>query len=87
MTLNSQTKIGLTFGQIISLIGVLATVGYSWMTINIRVSNLEVKNNQSEMNIKKLYDENRQDHSALFVKMDEIYKLELQKYNYHEKSN
>lgn len=87
MTLNSQTKIGLTFGQIISLIGVMATIGYSWMTINIRVSNLEIKNNQSEIDIKKLYDENRQDHSALFVKMDEIYRLELKKNDRYEKTN
>ena len=76
--LTSQTKIGLTFGQIIATVSLLASIGYSWMTMNIRVSNLEQNRLQTEANYIRLYQENRQDHNNIALKMDEIYKLELQ---------
>ena len=76
--LSSQTKIGLTFGQIIAVLGVLSSIGYSWMTMNIRVSNLEQNRTKVDENYVRLYQENRQDHEKLAYQMNEIYKLELE---------
>ncbi len=76
--LSSQTKIGLTFGQIIAVLGVLSSIGYSWMTMNIRVSNLEQNKTKVDENYVRLYQENRQDHEKLAYQMNEIYKLELE---------
>ena len=76
--LSSQTKIGLTFGQIIAVLGVLSSIGYSWMTMNIRVSNLEQNKAKVDENYVRLYQENRQDHEKLAYQMNEIYKLELE---------
>ncbi len=41
MTLSSQTKVGLTFGQIIAVIGLFGSLVYAWTDINVRVGRLE----------------------------------------------
>ena len=82
VTLNDKTKIGLTFGQIIALAGVFATIGLSWMDMNVRMANVELEiqqvKTQREFDLRSSETfrlENREDHAALSGKIDAIYNV------------
>lgn len=77
MTLTAQTKIGLTFGQIIAIITVVFSFAMSYANLTIRINGLEQKTIELEKgrqvnasNIEILRSENRQDHSKLMDKID-----------------
>lgn len=79
MTLNSSTKIGLTFGQILSLITVTGIFVMGYRDVDLRINLLEQKSAQTdkqlivnETKIEKVYTENRQDHAVMFQKFDQI---------------
>ena len=35
--------VGLTFGQIIALVGVVTSLGLAWMDMNVRMANVELE--------------------------------------------
>lgn len=79
MNLTSNTKIGLTFGQILSLITVAAAFVMGYRDIDLRINQLEQNKIQvdkqlqiNESKIEKVYTENRQDHAIMFQKFDQI---------------
>ena len=43
MALNQDTKYGLTFGQILSLLTVIGAIFMVWLSLNIRVAQSEVR--------------------------------------------
>ncbi len=79
MTLTSQTKIGLTFGQIITIVIVVFSFAMSYANLTIRINDIETKTIELEKgrqinatNIETVRSENRFDHSEMIKKMDLI---------------
>ncbi len=79
MTLSKETKIGLTFGQILSVIGLVITIGGVWLSLNVRIAqaevriqNLETGRTENAKKIEKLYDQNREDYQAIIKRLDDI---------------
>jgi molybdopterin/thiamine biosynthesis adenylyltransferase len=79
MTLNSNTKIGLTFGQILSLITITGAFVMGYRDLDLRINQLEQKATvtekqllQTNADIEVVRIENRQDHSALGAKIDQL---------------
>ena len=77
MTLKQQTQIGLTFGQIISIIGLVGAMMLVWSDLNVKIANNEVKIEQLEkgrvqnaINIETTRIENRDDHKEMIRKLD-----------------
>ena len=83
MVLQTPTRVGLTFGQIItslSFIGGLITV---YVSINVRIASLEVQVEALEKgriinasNIETIRIENRQDHKEIMIKLDKLIEKE-----------
>ena len=72
------TRTGLTYGQIISLAGLLSLIFAAWINItnkttenSIRILALEKDNQRLEINITKFIDDNKQDHIILSNKLDD----------------
>lgn len=79
MVLNAQTKIGLTFGQVLSLITTVGIMVLGYANLDMRINAMELKAVETEKNILKnnvdievVRTENRQDHTALSVKIDQL---------------
>ena len=84
--LTTQTKIGLTFGQIIAITTIFISFGTAWMSMNVRMGNVEVTQQQMkeadrnrDNSIYNFMKENREDHILISTKMDKLYELELDK--------
>ena len=80
MTLQKETKVGMTFGQIISVLTIIGGLIISWVSINVRIAEAEVRIEQLEcgrisnaQNIEKIRIENREDHQRIMEKLDYIY--------------
>lgn len=83
MELNAQTKIGLSFGQILSLITITGVFVMGYANLDMRINQMELKAKETEKmimlnntDIEKVRVENRQDHTALGVKIDQILLLQ-----------
>lgn len=79
MTLTAQTKIGLTFGQIITIIVVVFSFAMSYANLTVRINDIEAKTIELEkgritnaVNIETVRTENRSDHKEMLEKMDLI---------------
>lgn len=79
MTLKQQTSVGLTFGQILSVIALVGGMFAAWININMRITASEVKIEQLEkgrvqnaINIETIRIENRDDHKEMIKKLDEL---------------
>ncbi len=79
MTLTAQTKIGLTFGQIITIIVVVFSFAMSYANLTVRINDIEAKTIELEkgritnaVNIETVRTENRADHKEMLEKMDLI---------------
>lgn len=79
MQLNSTTKIGLSFGQILSLITVTCFFVMGYRDLDLRMNLMEKKALETDkmilinnIDIEKVRVENRQDHNALGVKIDQL---------------
>jgi len=86
MVLQRDTKIGLTFGQILGLITVMGSIIISWVSINVRIAQAEIRIDQLEIgrqtnarNIEVIRLENREDHNRILEKLDELIKTKLDK--------
>jgi hypothetical protein len=79
MTLNSTTKIGLSFGQILSLITITAGFVMGYRDLDLRMTLIEKKSIETDKmiqlnnnDIEKVRVENRQDHAVMNDKIDEL---------------
>ena len=79
MVLQTPTRIGLTFGQIISSIALIGGIITAYVSLNVRIASLEVevKNLDSgrilnQTNIEKGRIENREEHKELNGKLDKV---------------
>jgi len=86
MVLQKETKYGLTFGQILSLLTVIGGIIVAWISLNVRIAQAEVRiqvlERQFEATVKSVEQiriENRQDHRELIFKIDELMKIKLDK--------
>lgn len=83
--LQKETKYGLTFGQILSLLSVIGAIILAWVSINVRIAQAEVRIEELEKgrvqnatSIETMRKENREDHQAIIIKLDQIQLLNLQ---------
>lgn len=77
--MNRETKVGLTFGQLLSVITVLGGILISWISINVRIAQAELRIDVLEkgretnaQNIEKIRTENREDHQLIMEKLDDL---------------
>lgn len=77
--LNAETKIGLTFGQIIGGLILFASILSGYSDVKTDIAKLQQKNvelelriSKSEANVEIIRQENRDDHKELGKKIDEI---------------
>lgn len=84
-----EKQIGLTFTQLISMIGIIALIFGAWISINVkmaetstRVSILEEGMKENSRYIQQMYQDNRNDNKEVMKKIDNlIYDLSLSKGN------
>ena len=86
MVLQKETKYGLTFGQILSLLTVIGGIIVAWVSLNVRIAQAEVRIQVLERqfeataeSIEQIRIENREDHRELIFKLDELMKIKLDK--------
>jgi len=86
MVLQKETKYGLTFGQILSLLTVIGGILTVWVSLNVRIAQAEVRIQVLERqfeatakSIEQIRIENREDHRVLMDKLDEIMKIKADK--------
>lgn len=86
MVLHKETKFGLTFGQVISLLTVIGGIIVAWISLNERIAQAEVRIQVLERqfeatakSIEQIRIENREDHRELIFKLDELMKIKLDK--------
>ena len=86
MVLQKETKYGLTFGQILSLLTVIGGIIVAWISFNVRIAQAEVRIQVLERqfeatakSIEQIRIENREDHRELIFKLDELMKIKLDK--------
>ncbi len=79
MVLHKESKLGLTFGQLLSVITVLGGIIAAYVTINIRITAAEVRIQELEKgresnarNIEQIRVENREDHLLIMDKLDRL---------------
>jgi hypothetical protein len=79
MVLHKESKLGLTFGQLLSVITVLGGIIAAYVTINIRITAAEVRIQELEKgretnarNIEQIRIENREDHLLILDKLDRL---------------
>lgn len=79
MTLHNNTRIGLTFGQILSLCAIIGSIFMVWLSLNVRMAQAEIRIQQLEegrvqnaKNIETIRTENREDHQNILRKLDDL---------------
>jgi proteasome assembly chaperone (PAC2) family protein len=75
--LNRETKFGLTFGQLLALLGLVGGIITTYIDLNIKVATIDERNKFMEQRMDKIENstemvrqENRQDHMKMEAKMD-----------------
>jgi len=73
------TKLGLTFGQLLSVIGLFGGMITVWVSVNVRIAATEIRIEQLEkgriqnaVNIETFRKENREDFTRVLDKLDAI---------------
>lgn len=86
MVLHKETKFGLTFGQVISLLTLVGAILTVWISLNVRMAQAEIRIESLEYNFQQMIKsvemnrtENREDHRVLMDKLDEIMKIKADK--------
>ena len=86
MVLQKETKYGLTFGQVISLLTLVGAILTVWISLNVRMAQAEIRIESLEYNfqqtiksVEMIRTENREDHRVLMDKLDEIMKIKADK--------
>ncbi|MEI6750537.1 MAG: hypothetical protein ACOYMF_17600 [Bacteroidales bacterium] len=82
MVLQKFTQLGLTYGQIISLLALLSSGVAAWVNLtnqttanSTRISALESDKARIELNVGDLIKDNKSDHKLLMSKIDDNNKL------------
>ena len=77
--LQKETKYGLTFGQILSLLTVVSGILVAWVSLNVRIAQAEMRIKALEYGFEKslqrvetIRQENREDHRELMLKLEDI---------------
>ena len=72
MVFQKETRFGLTFGQVLSLIGIAGGILLAWVSINVRIAQAEIRIDELEKGqvrnattIETIRSENRDDHKAI----------------------
>jgi hypothetical protein len=68
MDLKGESKIGLTFGQVISVLTIIAAIFMAYQSMSVRLVAAEIRITKLEQN--QL--ENRDDHQKILDKLDKI---------------
>ena len=63
-----ERKIGMTFTQLLSLIGVVSLVLAAWISMNVRMADINARVNTLERDRQ----ENRQEHQLIMDKLDKL---------------
>lgn len=86
MVLQKETKYGLTFGQILSLLTVIGGIIVAWVSLNVRIAQAEIRIKSLESNFEQTLKsvetirlENREDHRVLLEKIDELIRSKADK--------
>lgn len=86
MVLHKETKFGLTFGQVISLLTLVGAILTVWISLNVRMAQAEIRIESLEYNFQQTIKsvemnrtENREDHRVLMDKLDELMKIKADK--------
>ena len=86
MVLQKETKYGLTFGQILSLLTVIGGIIVAWVSLNVRIAQAEIRIKSLESNFEQTLKsvetirlENREDHRILLEKIDELIRSKADK--------
>ena len=86
MVLQKETKYGLTFGQILSLLTVIGGIIVAWVSLNVRIAQAEIRIKSLESNFEQTLKsvetirlENREDHRVLMEKIDELIRSKADK--------
>lgn len=86
MVLQKETKYGLTFGQILSLLTVIGGIIVAWVSLNVRMAQAEIRIKSLESNFEQTLKsvetirlENREDHRVLLEKIDELIRSKADK--------
>lgn len=70
-----EKRIGMTFTQLVSLIGVVGLILAAWISMNVQVADLNARVNTLERDRQ----ENRQEHQMIIEKLDKlIYNLNVE---------
>jgi hypothetical protein len=89
MVLSKESKIGLTFGQIISLAFMFGGMITAYVNLNIKITSIEGRISANEVrteqlekgriqnaeNIETIRTENRYDHQLIMEKLDDVIKI------------
>lgn len=74
-----QTRTGLSFGQLISVVSLFGAILFAWVQINVRIAQSEVKIEELEKgriqnatNIEVIRTENREDHKEILDEFKEL---------------
>ena len=67
-----ERRIGITFTQLISLIGVVIMVFAAWVSMNKQMAETRTDVNNLQRSLIELRQENRQDNTALNNKLDNL---------------
>lgn len=86
MVLQKETKYGLTFGQILSLLTVIGGIIVAWVSLNVRIAQAEIRIKSLESNFEQTLKsvetirlENREDHRVILEKIDELIRSKADK--------
>lgn len=86
MVLQKETKYGLTFGHILSLLTVIGGIIVAWVSLNVRIAQAEIRIKSLESNFEQTLKsvetirlENREDHRVLLEKIDELIRSKADK--------
>ena len=70
-----EKRIGMTFTQLLSLIGVVSLILAAWISMNVQMADLNARVNTLERDRQ----ENRQEHQMIIEKLDKlIYNLNVE---------
>lgn len=79
MVLQTPTRVGLTFGQIITSLAFIGGLITAYVSLNVRIASLEIQVQALEKgritnatNIETIRTENRQDHKEIMQKLDKL---------------
>lgn len=69
---NSEAKLGLTLGQILSIIALLGSIGGLWVSMSVRMAQNELNTKTNKDNIEMLREEVKDNYKTIDGKLDKL---------------